>query len=449
MALRRSIRIRCMVAVPALGGALLLVGPATQAVHAADVAAVPNASYSGTAEAWGVRTRISNPGVIPLGLAAEPGGPLARVDLNSLGGSTGLASLPYPGDDLVGLPDLVGAVSPELSAIPSYPLLVLSDAASQPTAEKSSPLYTLKASSTTTASSALAQGGVLPQLLPVGSSTATGDVSVSETGIVSKAASLTQGFSLGGVVEVGTARASAGASRDASGRLKRSSNLLFGLTIAGLPIGVGNGQLVTGGLRPGIPIEDVPALQNALKQGGIEDISYQRAVNLPNGIRSAGLRIVQVVHTPAAPPDVAVPCGPVPTAPCGPVLASTFQLIYQIGTVEATANLRPFPAISDGTGFNSSDGTAGPLTPGPALGEQGNPSGITSEPPTATGPLADGQAPELAGGQQSEVAGSPRRPAALDLSDSLNIYLVLVALGLLMSASVQLLRHQGVRTSWT
>lgn len=62
-------------------------------------------TFDASAAAYGVWVTASNPS-FALGLVPEGSGPTAQARLSALPRSSSLASFPYPGDGLVGLPGL-------------------------------------------------------------------------------------------------------------------------------------------------------------------------------------------------------------------------------------------------------------------------------------------------------------------------------------------------------
>src|SRR5690606_22680904 len=83
-------------------------------------------TFDATAAAYGVWATASNPN-FPLGVVPEGSGPTAQARLSALPRSSALASFPYPGDGLVGLPGLIGALAPGFPPLPDYPLYANSE----------------------------------------------------------------------------------------------------------------------------------------------------------------------------------------------------------------------------------------------------------------------------------------------------------------------------------
>ncbi|MGQ0466576.1 MAG: hypothetical protein ACT4QG_14780 [Sporichthyaceae bacterium] len=126
-------------------------------------------TFDASAAAYGVLVTIANPSA-PLGVVPEGSGPTAQARLNAVPRSSSLASFPYPGDSLVGLPGLMGALVPGLPPLPDYPLYAgseLGDEAESVTApgvelvaESSDRLAASRAQSLTAASGYLATARV-------------------------------------------------------------------------------------------------------------------------------------------------------------------------------------------------------------------------------------------------------------------------------------------------
>src|SRR5581483_11801021 len=104
----RTLAVGTAVAIVA-GGGLLLAGRASA-----------DASYTGTAEAGGLRLILTNQS-IPLNISPQMQGPLASATQNSLQQSDALAAFPWPGEDVAGLPG-VTAGSTGLP-LPGYPFV--------------------------------------------------------------------------------------------------------------------------------------------------------------------------------------------------------------------------------------------------------------------------------------------------------------------------------------
>jgi hypothetical protein len=70
--------------------------------------------------AYGFDSTIANPS-IPLGLVIEGAGPTSQVHLSSIGAADAFSSFPYPGDTVTGLPGLLSGVFLGGLTVPPYP----------------------------------------------------------------------------------------------------------------------------------------------------------------------------------------------------------------------------------------------------------------------------------------------------------------------------------------
>src|SRR5882757_6309093 len=118
-------RARTVSAALAAGAAVL------GAVTLAPGTARAETAYDASAVAYGARITYTSANT-PLGVVPEASGPAAEARLSSLPRSSALASFPYPGDGLVGLPGLINAVAPGSPPLPQYPFYAHADLGDDP-----------------------------------------------------------------------------------------------------------------------------------------------------------------------------------------------------------------------------------------------------------------------------------------------------------------------------
>jgi len=88
--------------------------------------------YTATASAAALRYSLADPQIIPLlqGGEIDISSPMAQVAADTVGGGQGIASLLYPGDDIVGIGGLIGSALPPgtpAPQLPPYPVTVKAD----------------------------------------------------------------------------------------------------------------------------------------------------------------------------------------------------------------------------------------------------------------------------------------------------------------------------------
>ncbi len=254
-----------------------------------------DATYAAVAEATGARVIFTNES-IPLNVAPQLQGPTASATQNSLQQSDAYAAFPYPGEEVAGLPGVVGGAASV--PLPAYPF-VISTSFGDGAKQLSYPGIELRSESTDTLTQATATGGST-------GAGATSSARVARTGdeVVAKAVTDLDALRIGETLVISGLHGLATASRDSAGKLTRVSELSFTrLTAPGLVVGLTNGKF---SLQNGTeaPTEtDVPAsaIADALTSAGYPT-TYQAPKETPDGIIGAGLQITTTL--PAPPPGL-------------------------------------------------------------------------------------------------------------------------------------------------
>lgn len=266
-------------------------------------------TFDASAAAYGVLVTIANPST-PLGVVPEGSGPTAQARLNAVPRSSSLASFPYPGDSLVGLPGLMGALVPGMPPLPAYPLYASSELGDEPesvaapgvelTAESTDRLAASRAQSISAASGYVATARV--EKLTDGSVAAIAEARQSTIALAGLA-------TLDGIRSVAKVTAGSDAALTRTSSLEIDSLRLPGVkfagpdgtTFVGPDFGFRDGQFhlnpPTGkGHAVPIPAEDFFA---ALSSAGITG-SYQAAQETKSGVIAPVLSLAALLP---APPD--------------------------------------------------------------------------------------------------------------------------------------------------
>lgn len=252
-----------------------------------------DATYAAVAEATGTRLIFTNQS-IPLNVAPQIQGPTANAKQNSLQQSDAQAAFPYPGDDIAGVPGVVGgAIGVPL---PAYPFVIATsygDGAKQ----LSYPGVELRSESTSTLTQATATGGST-------GAGATSSARVARDGdaVVAKAVSDADALRIGDSLVVSGLHAVVTAARDETGKLTRTSTLSFtSMSGPGFSIGLKDGKFsLQNGTEPATEADNPLALAAAaLSMNGYPTV-FQDAQETPDGIIGAGF---QIQTTLPAPPE--------------------------------------------------------------------------------------------------------------------------------------------------
>ena len=386
---------------------------------AAATTSTASTSFRATATATTVTAQVANPDQLPLGATAELSGQTAQAVTDQLGTSTGFASLPYPGDFVVGAPGLVaGAGGPSL---PDYPLYVKSDRDTKPHAKAEGPGYLLDAASQDRSTQAQALGSATDTAaFRSGRGQAQAKTTVgSDGGVKATATTELESITVSGVLRIGRVASEVTVTRTASGALSRKSSLqVEGVAVTGQQVGFVDGQLVLAGTQH--PLAGTP-LNDAMAEAGVTMTSVA-PVDGPEG-RTGGALVVTVQNTNDS--------------------AGTTQATYRLGGAAAFVS---FAGAPEGGAIGGTDEVVGGSTPS-TLAPEAAPAG--SAPVGRAEPVAvdNGAAPD----RQLAAAPHPQsalKPAGARLplrNQAAWLYFCFVAasVGLLLSAHT--IRQYGVK----
>ncbi|WP_028984489.1 hypothetical protein [Sporichthya polymorpha] len=437
----------------------------------------PSAAFDAYAQGIAVNATARNQS-FPLGVVIEGIGPEASSRLTSSGQSDAEASFPYLGPVVPGLPGIAAGLYGLPS--PGYPLQAATGAGDAP-ADVAYPGIRLHAESGQESNI-----GSASVVSPSGGGTADSRISVAPSGDVRAFAdSALDGIVIGGTVRMSGVHSTAVVLADGTtGKLTRSSSLSIArIHVPGLAIAV---PKTTPGSAPvPVPIPGVPQLPDtpfppiplpfggqtlpapdigfkdgyfsmtlpgfgdnqyavpassvldAFKQAGY-GITYQPATETPTGIEGASFNF-----TYEAPgfPDNPYFSGPVPiTYTVGKVLAN---VTLNPATYDATAGVTDSAAAGTGSVGTGAAGAA----PGGVLPSL-DAAGIGGLVP---GGAAVGAAPAAVGagvGTGIPTATFVPAGAAINFSDSTNLYLLFAAIAVAALLSMMALSLVGVRSPW-
>jgi hypothetical protein len=246
--------------------------------------------------AEGVRIGNGMPGFLIVEQFVDGGGPVAETLTNALGVSRAFASLPYPGDNAITGPGtaagLAGTPSP-----PAYPFYAASAYPTKTESTFGQDGWKLKARSDERSSSAVASAGATGgQASFLGSQAGASSTREETGGAAAQADTRVEGFRIGDVLSVNSVVASAAAKRGTGAIERQSTFHVQGLFVGGQEVGIGPKGLTYPGQSA--PLPDSGPLLDALRQQGIT-VTYLEATEEPEGVRSAGLVIVQEVKSPS------------------------------------------------------------------------------------------------------------------------------------------------------
>ncbi len=329
-----------------VAGGLLCTG----AVLAGAGSSQAETTFDASAAAYGVWVTASNPN-FALGLVPEGSGPTAQARLSALPRASSLASFPYPGDGLVGLPGLLACGGPGISrrcrTTRSTRSTELGDAPEQVTA----PGIELAAESSDRLAASRAQS-----VSAASGYVATSRVEKLSDGSVSSIAEARQSaLALAGIATFDGIRSIAKVTAGADATLARTSSLeIDSLRLPGVKFAAPDGSTYVGpefafrdgqffvvppaGAAQATPIP-TSAFFDALKAAGIEG-SYQAARTTDTGVIAPVLSFTTVLP---APPDNPV---------AGGATKVTLDIGFAIAQIAAqvipdTAPVFPIPAGTD------------------------------------------------------------------------------------------------------
>ncbi|WP_019876095.1 hypothetical protein [Sporichthya polymorpha] len=293
-------------------------------------------TFDATAAAYGVWVTASNPN-FPLGVVPEGSGPTAQARLSALPRSSALASFPYPGDGLVGLPGLIGALAPGFPPLPDYPLYANTELGDEPSAV-TAPGVELAAESSDRLAAGRAQS-----VSAASGYVATARVErLSDGGVTAIAEARQSALALAGLATFDGIRSIAKVTSSSDAKLTRSSMLeIDSLRLPGVKFAAPDGSTYVGpefafrdgqfhllppageGQATPIPTD---AFFDGLKAAGIEG-SYQAARTTDTGIIAPVLSFTALMP---APPD-------------NPLFGGQTKLTLDIGHAFATIAAQVIP----------------------------------------------------------------------------------------------------------
>lgn len=389
----------------------------------------------GTATASGVRSTYDVPGFLIIDRLYDDGGPVAQAVLNSSGGSTGFASLPYPGDTIVNAPALISVGTGQPFPY-TYPLYVIADGILKPSDRFQDPSGTvdLIATAADRKASAKAQGNG-PQSGAMTTSGSVSDSSVvigADGAMTATADNVTRGIDLGvlKIAEVHTRSVTTLKPGDSKPTTKTTTQIA-GASVAGQAVTITKDGITLFGNQLGAPYK--PVLDNlhaVLARAGIS-VALVGDTPVNGGKSSSGL---EIVHKAAL---------PVPGSPEGTertVIGNAMSLI-----VGGSAALPGAPTAG---------GTLPPPRSGTTVGPAGSGAPAVSGPTDAVPPTGSVSQPQSGSSQSQPLISAPSAQGspllAADLSSNLGFFYLVIALGggiALMSSIVW--RAKGVRAQWT
>jgi hypothetical protein len=418
-------------------------------------------TFDAVASAYGFDALLSNAS-IPAGISPEGAGPVAQSELSSLPSGTSFASYPYPGDVVAGIPGLLSGIVIGLPQPPDYPFIVTAGLGQGPK-QVNQPTIALSAETQTTHAVAHAVAGTDAQ-----GATADSHITANGDGVTATSTSRDAAVSLGSLGEIGTVASKVSAAIGPDGKVTTSSSLtLTGMSFPALKLTVPKNSPAPAPI-PGTPIPTVPlpfggttldaptigfvdgqftvqlplmgtqqfavpanAVLSAFHAAGV-DVTYSAPVKTSTSIVGATITFHYVI--------------PAPPAALGSVYSgpTDVKMVFGRASASVSGQSDSVPVLAPvGGGGGSGGGLA--LTPPPGGGSGQLPLGPPASLPATTGGVTG--PPPVIGGNPSSSAGQlavgnvfgRRSPL------SVNIYLVLVAAGLIGTFSTQSLRLLGVR----
>ncbi|GAA0616496.1 hypothetical protein GCM10009547_18200 [Sporichthya brevicatena] len=408
----------------------LVVGVGTQLLP---TAAAASASFDGSSSAYGLRVNESIPGAPGADTVLDGGGPTAQAAFTSLGGGTGYAALPDPGQFLVGVPGLVAGLGQINQELPEYPFAVQAST-TDPEKELSADGYAIRARVGEDAATSSAAVGVGRDATALRGVLVKSDASVSrleDGSVVSTATSIVEGLTLGPVT-IGRITSTATRTLTAAGKLVSDSDLsVTNVSVAGTAVTPPTGTPGEGTS----PFSLGPAVDPLLK---------------PLGISFMTMAAQEVGDTVIAPALVIT--GSFPVDPANPSAGTgTYNLILG----QSTARLlgQAAPAYAPGTAQTPSGG----VTPGQLPSTDGLTPDLGVAPgalPGAVPGVVPGGVPAVPLVPVGAVGMSDADVAALlagweGAFDIGGLYVFLVVAGLSAFVVAQVVRLRGVRAPWT
>ena len=432
------------------------------------VAPAQENAYSALAAGDGMRINFRMPDFLVVEDFIDAGAPTAQARIDSVGGSNGFASAPYPGQTVITGPGTF-AIATGIQIPGNYPWYTASAYPAKPTNNVDQGLVVLDTKSDPQASHSNARLGA-----PEGSGRTVADAAVSraDDGTVTAAATTYADLVKVGPVTISGLTSKATVVRKPGGGPQRSSSLAVGsFTIGDTAVTAGPDGLVIAGTK--IPAQSVPGVADALAKANVH-IDTVKAADTDDGVVAPGLRITTTQPVPGAgvPGTVTYTLGQavaLATAGSVPPIGFDDSLPPLPGSTEAT----PPAAGPGGTPAGSDGGEPYPPPPrhtpatgasltGGLRGGSGDSGGYGASLPVApSSPLAPETAAP-AGGGGSAVAGaagggaaSPGELAALATTkppssiSTWTLFPILAIAGGLVALAAYGSRLMRVRKSWS
>jgi hypothetical protein len=389
-----------------------LVLPAAVLLPAGSSRAAALQDFSAAAASSGVRMLYKN-AQDNTGTQIDVSAPITSARVTGDPDSSGFASAPYPGDDLISLVNTLGPAA-HVPAQP-YPASVSSHVPGSPHQETSAPAgYSLSSTSTATSSKAAATVGSGPAGgAVIATASATSEVQETAAGLSAKATSSTDSFTAGPLV-LSRVRSTASAVLDAAGKTVLKSSIELGdATVSGQKVGLTRDGLTVAGTDIPLP---AGKLTDALAAAGVT-VTYLAETKTDTSVTAPGL----VIHYKDDTQD------------------TTYTLGRAMAAAEATPDTAPAPILPVvDAGTNGEVATGQPATGGTAPVQPGSV------------PVADqpGPAPDVSIGQPPTSTTQPVTRAAARTPQTFHsgvFYLVLVVSAAAAMVVAQLMRYLGVR----
>jgi hypothetical protein len=398
---------------------MALVAPIADSARA-DSGGATFGSFTLTARADAANFGVIDPSapILPAGQLVTASPATAQASFDSLGQSSGFASLPYPGEFVATLPGtLNGLLAGSFPPLPSYPFYVSSSYPTAPNSSNSQGPYGISATSSPTSSMADAIVGVATGAPQVASVHARSESTQNADGsLVADAMTDMEGFTFGQLLRIGSVTSHARLTVTAGQASRMTDSLQLGtMTVAGTLIGLTDKGIQVGSTTA--PSPSASAVSSLLKSAGIE-LTYLPASRTPTSVHSAAIQISYTTKLPSQ----------------GSVV-STITLGQSSATIEATVT----PAVSITAGSLATTASRPPDVG--SLGSTGTSELPSTPAPSASAPAA---APVAAPALPGLVTPVGRVVTPKDPSGK-SFYLALVLAGVAMVGISQLMRLLGVR----
>jgi hypothetical protein len=450
--------------------------------HPQTVGTGSTSSFDAVTAAYGFDSTISNPS-IPLGLVIEGAGPTSQVHLSSIGAADAFSSFPYPGDTVTGLPGLLSGVFLGGLTVPPYPFYA-STAVGAPPASINYPGISLSSESQASQARAHAVVGTTGAGYSA-NAVAWQDPDATVHATATATMNVTQ---LGGLLTLSGVESSATEVMSPEGTIQGTSSLTIGHI--GIP-----------GLRVTIPTSTPAAVSIPIPIPGIPQLPILKfpPIPIPFGgmtLSAPDIGFVDGVFTLTLPiggkQTFALPAQAVLDAFKALGVTMSFQAAHKTANsiVAPALSIRmTLPAPPHNTYFNgptpieitlgrSSASIQGSVTPaggsdmgatGPSYtGGQTSPSDVGTNPSSSTAGTGESSAAPISSVGSSPGSAAPALAAPVSRGSVLgpssrrtltaarragpgsvfDLYLILLAVGVIGIVASQVLSYVGVRSTW-